>query len=145
MVALHVPRAPGHPVQLPAPGALVFQVVDRVDGADLWVLVHPDRNHAGVPVMAMENIGLPDVPGEFSRSTGKKCEAPIFIFPAVNPFRIKNGVANQVDGEAIGGMTGFKDRKVGAHGLAPPDRFRRDLQPRPELAVSRHDQAHVVP
>ena len=119
--------------------------MDRVNGSDLWVLVHPDRNHAGVPVMAMEHIRLPDVPGKFSRSTSKKGEAPIFIFSAINPFRVKDGMTNQINSEPIGGMTGLKDRKIGAHGLASPDRFRGDLQSRPELAVSRHDQANVVP
>ena len=62
VITLHVPRAPGHPVQLPAPWTLVFEVMDRKNCADFWVLMHPDRDHAGVPVMAMQHIGLPHIP-----------------------------------------------------------------------------------
>ena len=62
VIPLHVPRAPGDPIQLPAPWTLVFEVMDRKNGADLWVLMHPDRNHAGVPVVAMQHLGLPHVP-----------------------------------------------------------------------------------
>ncbi|CAI8393677.1 MAG: Uncharacterised protein [Synechococcus sp. MIT S9220] len=144
MITLHVPGAPGHAIQLPAPGPLVFEVVDGEDRADFRVLMHPDRDHPGVPVVAMQHLGLPHIPGEFRRRTGEEGETPVFVFAAVDPLRIEHGMAHQVKGKAIGGMAGLEHGEFSAHGLGAPDRFSGNLELAPELAVARHDQAHVV-
>ena len=144
VIALHVPGTPGHALELPAPGALVLEVVNGEDRADLRVLVHPHRNHAGVPVMAVQHLGLPHIPSELGGGTGEEGETPVFVLTAVDAFTIKDRMAHQVDGEAVAGVTGLEHSELRAHGLGPPDGFAAHLQAGPKLAVARHDDPHVV-
>ena len=144
MVALHVPGAPGHALELPAPWTLVFEVVDGEDRADLGVLMHPHRDHAGVPVMAMQHLGLPGIPSKFRGGAGKEGEAPVLVFSAIDALAIKNRMAHQIDGQAGLGVTGLIDREIGAHGLGAPHRLAGHIELRPELGVTRHDHAYVV-
>ena len=106
--------------------------------------MHPDRNHSGVPIVAMQHLGLPDVPRELGSSTGEEGEAPVLVFTAVDALRIKHRVTHQVDRHPIGGMLRFVDSEFGAHRLGPPDRLSRHVEAAPELGVARHDQANVV-
>jgi hypothetical protein len=39
--------------------------MDRKNSADFWLLMHPDGDHASVPIMAVNHLGFPTVPGEF--------------------------------------------------------------------------------
>ncbi|CAI8378400.1 MAG: Uncharacterised protein [Cyanobium sp. ARS6] len=144
VITLHVPGAPGHAVQLPAPGSLIFEVVDGEDRADFRVLMHPDRDHPRVPVMAVQHLGLPDIPGEFRRRTREEGEAPVFVFTAVDALRVEHGMPDQIERQAVGGMAGLEDCKFSAHGLGAPDGFSWNLQLAPELAVAGHDQANVM-
>ena len=106
--------------------------------------MHPHRDHPGVPVVAMQHLGLPDVPGEFGSSTGEEGEAPVLVVAAVDALRVEHRMTHQVDRHPIGGMLRFIDGELGAHGLGSPDRLRRHVEAAPELGVARHDQAHVV-
>ena len=94
--------------------------------------------------MAVQDIGLPDVPGEFRRGTGEEGEAPILVFSAVDPLGIKDGVTHQINGHPIVRMTGLVNSKFSPHGLSTPDRLIGDVEKIPELAVARHDQPDVV-
>ena len=118
--------------------------MDRKNGANFWILVHPDRNHAGVPIVAVQHFGLPNMPGKFRRGTGKEGETPILIFASVDPLGIEDRMADQIEGQTVLGMARFIDSKVRAHGVGPPDRFRRNLKLAPEPAIARHDQPHVM-
>ena len=92
----------------------------------------------------MQDLGLPDVPGKFGCSAGKKSEPPVFVLAAVDPLRIENRVTNQVERQTVGGVSRLENGEFRAHGLGPPDRFRRNLQRAPELSIARHDQAYIV-
>jgi hypothetical protein len=95
--------------------------------------------------MAMEHLGLPSVPGEFGCGAGEESEAPVFIFTPVDSLGIEYGMTHQIDRQATGGVAGFEDGEFSSHRESAPDRFRGNLQLAPQLAVPRHDDAHVMP
>ena len=145
MVALHVPGAPGDALQLPPPGTLVLEIMNRKYRAHLGILVHPDRNHAGVPVMTVDNLGFPGaVPHELCRCVGKEREAPVLVLPPVHMHRVEAGVPHQVNGKVMDGVAGFIDGKVRPHGPATKQGLPGNGETPPEPAVARHDQTHVM-
>ena len=92
----------------------------------------------------MQDVGLPVVPGEFGDGAGEEGETPVLVLTAIDPLGVKDGMAHQVEGQAIAGVAGLKHRKVRAHGVPPPDGFTGDLQQAPEPAIAGHDQANVM-
>ena len=92
----------------------------------------------------MEHLGLPVVPAKFSGGAGKKREAPVLVLAAIDPLGIKDRMAHQINRQAVGRVATFEHGKVVAHGVAAPNWLRAHLQPRPQLAVARQDDSHVV-
>ena len=93
VVPLHIPGTPGNAIKLPAPRSLILEIVDCENGADLRVLVHPHRQHPGVPVVAVQHLRFPVMPAEFRSRAGKESEAPILVFTAVDALWIENWMA----------------------------------------------------
>ena len=56
--------------------------------------MHPDWDHASVPIMAMQHFWLPNMPGKFRGGTGEEGKTPILIFTAVNTLGIENWMAD---------------------------------------------------
>ena len=110
LIPLHVPGTPGDPIQLPTPGTLIFEVMDGEHRADLGVLMHPHRNHAGVPVVAVKHLRLPNVPGKLRCSTGKKRESPVLVLHSIDPLGIKKRMPHQINDGVVCWVLGLVHR-----------------------------------
>ena len=119
--------------------------MNRKDRRNIGRLIHPDGDHARMPIMAMNNIRFPEIPGKFRRTIGKKGKPPSLILSLIDPTRIKHRMTKQIKGDICLRHQGFIHRKILKHRRPFPNRFFGDFYLVRQKAVVGHKNSDIMP